>query len=106
LGGTSEREFSESIARVKGKSNKTASKVKSDFVKMQKLKAESLKKVEEMMRSAEKDLERLEQRITKSQDVVYESKGRLNAEIMATRSQIKQKYTELKSSIAASIVPE
>lgn len=106
MGGTSEREFSESIVKVKGKSSKTVSKVKADFAKMQKLKADSLKKVEEMMHSAEQDLEKLEQKIIKSQDLVSESKGRLNAEITSVRAQIKQKYTELKSSIAASIVPE
>jgi succinyl-CoA synthetase alpha subunit len=106
LGGTSEREFSESIVKVKANSSKTVSKVKGDFAKMQKLKADALKKVEEMMHNAETDLEKLEQKIVKSQDLVSESKGRLNAEITTTRAQIKQKYTELKGSIAASIVPE
>jgi septation ring formation regulator EzrA len=106
LGGASEREFSESIVKVKAKSSKKVNEVKDDFAKMQKLKAESLKKTEEMMQSAEKDLEKLEQRIAKSKDLVSESKGRLNAEITAARTQIKQKYDELKGRIAASIVPE
>lgn len=104
--GDSEREFSESIVKTKAKSSKTAAEVKDDFAKMQKLKAESLKKVEEMMRSAEKDLEKLEQKIAKSKDLVSESRGRLNAEITSARTQIRQKYDELKSRIAASIVPE
>jgi hypothetical protein len=45
LGGDSEREFSENIVKVKAKSSKTVSEVKDDFAKMQKLKAESLKKI-------------------------------------------------------------
>jgi len=106
LGGDSERELSGSIVKVKTKSSKTVSEVKDDFAKMQKLKAESLKKVEEMLQSAEKELEKLEQKIAESGDLVSESKWRLNAEITATRAQIKEKYSELKSRIAASIVPE
>jgi DNA-binding ferritin-like protein len=106
LGGDSEREFSENIVKVGANSSKKVSEVKDDFAKMQKLKAESLKKVEEMIQSAEKDLEKLEQKIAKSEGLVSESKGRLNAEITAARTQTKQKYDELKSRIVASIVPE
>lgn len=106
MGGDSERELSESIVKVKAKSSKEVSEVKDDFAKMQKLKAESLKKVEEMLQSAEKDLEKLEQKIAGSQDLVSESKWRLNSEIAAARAQIKDKYSELKGRIAASIVPE
>ena len=102
----SEREFSENIAKVKSKSSKVTGEVKDDFAKMQKLKADSLKKVEEMMQSAEKDLEKMEEKISKSKDLVSESKGRLTAEITSARTQIRQKYDELKGRIAASIVPQ
>ena len=84
--GDSERELSESIIKVKAKSSKTVSEVKDDFAKMQKLKAESLKKVEEMLQYAEKDLEKLEQKIAKSGDLASESKWRLNSEITAART--------------------
>jgi tRNA A37 threonylcarbamoyltransferase TsaD len=104
--GDSEHEFSGNIAKVKAKTSKTASEVKDDFAKIQKLKADSLKKVEEMMQSAEKDLEKIEQKIAKSEDLVSESKLRLNTEITTARDQIKEKYKELKNRVAASIVPE
>lgn len=106
LGGDSEREFSENIVKVKAKSSKIVSEIKEDFAKMQKLKAESLKKVEEMLASAEKDLEKLEQKIAINANLVSESKRRLNSEIIAARTQIKEKYDELKRRIVASIVPE
>lgn len=90
---------------MKAKSSKIVSEIKEDFAKMQKLKAESLKKVEEMLASAEKDLEKLEQKIAINANLVSESKRRLNSEIIAARTQIK-KYDELKRRIVASIVPE
>ncbi len=73
---------------------------------MQKLKAESLKKTEEMNEAAMRDLEKLEQDVSKSRDLAPESKPRLNSEIAAARVQIKQKYDELKMSITAEIVPK
>jgi len=104
--GDNEHDVSMDIANVKAKSSKTASEVKDDFAKMQKLKAEALGKVEEMMRNAEKDLEKLEQKITKSRDLAAESKTRLNDELRSAREDIKQKYKELKTRVAQSIVPD
>jgi hypothetical protein len=52
MGGTSEREFVERICKVREKSGKTADDVRNDFAKMEKLKAESLKKTEEMRRTS------------------------------------------------------
>jgi tryptophanyl-tRNA synthetase len=106
LGGESERELSESIVNVKVKSSQTVSEIKEHFTKMQKLKAESLSRLEDMLLSAEKDLEKLEQKVAKSENLVSESKTRLNTEIEKTRAQIKEKYDELKRRIAASVVPE
>ena len=44
MGGTSEREFLEKIGNIKAKSSKRVADVKNDFAKMQKMKADSLKK--------------------------------------------------------------
>ena len=106
MGGDSERDFSENIVKVKVKSSKKVNEVKNDFAEMQKLKAVSLKKLEEMLQEAEKELENIEQKIAKSGDLVFESKKRLNIEINAVRDQIKKKYNTLKSTIVASLVPE
>lgn len=105
MGGDSERALSKDIDDVKVKSGKVISEVRENFAKMQRLKAEALMKLEEMMGSVEKDLEKLQQKIVKSENLVSESKARLNSEIEKTLAQIKEKYSELKKRIVASIVP-
>jgi ElaB/YqjD/DUF883 family membrane-anchored ribosome-binding protein len=106
MGDTSEREFSEKIVNIKAKSSKKVAEVKDDFGKMQKLKAETLKKTEEMMATAEHDLEKLEQEMVKSKDLVPESRERLNNAVEDAKYQIRDKYDELKRRISAAIVPE
>lgn len=106
MGNTSEREFSEKLANIKSKSSKKAGEVIDLFGSMQRLKAESLKKTEEMMASAMHDLEKLEQDMVKSKDLAPESKQRLNGELTAARSQMRQKYDELKTRISAAIIPQ
>ncbi len=106
MGDTSEREFLEKIVDIKTKSSKKGSEIKNDFAKMQKLKAESLKKTEEMMQSAENSLEKLEQGIVKSKDLVPESRQRLNLEIAAAKHELKERYVDLKRRISVTIVPE
>jgi hypothetical protein len=106
MGGTSEREFFEKINSVKAKSSKRVADVKNDFARMQKLKADSLKKTEEMMQSADHDLEKLEHEILKSKDLVAESRPRLNAEIKSAKEHITQKYDDLKARVLAAIIPE
>jgi len=104
--GDSEREFSEKLGNIKSKSSKKIAEVIDCFSKMQKLKAESLIKTEEMMASAMHDLEKLEQDFAKSKDLAPESRQRLDGEITASRSQMRQKYDELKTRISAAIVPQ
>ncbi len=105
MGGTSEREFLEKVVKIKEKASKLANEVRDDFAKMEKLKAESLKKIEEMRRSAEENLEKLDQDSAKSKDLAFESRQRLMQELEMAKNQIQQKYTELKDRISASIMP-
>ncbi len=70
---------------------------------MQKLNAESLKKLEEMMQDSEKELDKLEQKISKSKGLAHESKARIHAEIKTTRTLVTGKYKELKSKVASII---
>lgn len=106
VGGTSEREFLEKIVQTRKKASEMVIEVRNDFAKMQKLKADALKKVEEMRRSTEANLEKLEQNAAKEKDLVPESRLRITAEIMQAREEIKQKYEETKGRVTASIVPE
>ena len=106
LGGTSEREFMEKIVKTKEKASKMANEVRNDFTKMQKLKADALKKVEELLRSGEENLGKIDRDAAKSQDLVPESRRRLSAEIVQARREIRQKYEDMKARVTASIVPE
>ncbi len=76
------------------------------MVKIQKVKAESLVKTEEMMRDADHDLEKIERDIVKSKDLAPESRPRLNAELAAAKEEITQRYNDLKKRVSSTIVPE
>jgi NAD+--asparagine ADP-ribosyltransferase len=105
LGGPSEREYIEKVNRIKEKILRTEKDVKNDFLKIEKIKLDALKKTEEMRRSAESDLEKVEKDILKSQDLAIESRQRLNSEIVLLKGEIGQRYTELKTRISKAIEP-
>jgi len=98
--GDSELEYLERISKTKFNSSKKVTEVLDVFGKSQKLKAESLKKTEEMMTNAANELEKLERDIAKNEDLSAESQTKLNEEIKTARSQIRQKYDELKTRIS------
>jgi ABC-type phosphate transport system auxiliary subunit len=97
--GDSEREYLEKISKTKFNSSKKVTEVLDVFGKSQKLKAESLKKTEEMMTVAASDLEKLERDKTNNKDLSGDSQKKINEEIATARSQIRQKYDELKTRI-------
>ena len=97
--GNSEQEYLEKISKTKINSSKKVTEILDVFGKSQKLKAESLKKNEEMMTKAASDLEKLERDKAKNQDLSADSQKRLNDEIAVARNQIKTKYDELKTRI-------
>jgi len=96
----------EKIRKVREKSSKIAADVRNDFAKMEKLKAESLKKTEEMRRFSEQDLDKVDREVVKDNDLAPESRQRLTGEITSAKNEIQQKYTELKSRISEAIVPK
>ena len=106
MGGTSEREYVEKMSKIKEKILKTEKDVKNDFAKIEKIKLDRLKKTEEMRRSAENDLEKVEKDVLKSEDLATESRRRLNSEIAVLKSEIGQRYTELKTQISKAIEPK
>jgi len=87
--GDSKREFLDRIAKIKLKSNEKVTEALDQFGKAQKLKAESLKKNEEMMTSAASDLEKLERDMARKEELSAQSKKRLNDEVTAARYLIK-----------------
>jgi len=97
--GDSELEYLEKISKMKFNSSKKVTEVLDVFGKSQKLKAESLKKNEEMMTKAASDLEKLERDKAKNKELSNESQKKISEEIAAARSQIRQKYDELRARI-------
>lgn len=94
------------ISKIKEKLLKTERGIKNDFAKIEKIKLDTLKKTEEMRNSAEQDLEKLEKDAVKSKDLATESRQRLNSEISVLKSEIGQRYTELKTRISKAIEPK
>jgi hypothetical protein len=103
--GDSESEYFEKISKAKFNSSKKVTEVLDIVSKSQKLKAESLKKTEEMMTDAASDLEKLERDMAKNKDLSAESHNRLNEEIVVARNQIRQKYDDLKTRIIDRVEP-
>jgi hypothetical protein len=89
----------EKISKTKFNSSKKVTEVLDVFAKSQKLKAESLKKNEEMMTKAASDLEKLDRDKARNKDLSIDSQKKISEEIAAARSQIKQKYDELRARI-------
>jgi len=106
LGGPSEREFMEKFGKIREKLLKTENDIKADFAKMEKIKADGLKKTEEMRSDVEKEVAKMEAEVMKSKDLAAESVPRLRTEITTMRSEIQQKYENLKDRISAAIVPQ
>jgi len=58
-----------------------------------------------MRRSADKEANKIEEKIVKSKDLAPESKQRLNLELTNVRNEIEDNYATLRRQIAESIVP-
>jgi len=106
MGGTSEREHMAKISKIREKMIKTEREINDSFSKFEKIKLEALKKTEEMHESVNKDLEKIERDLVKSEDLALESKQRLRSEIATIKNEVSQKYTSLKSRISEAITPK
>ena len=105
MGGPSERECREKLNKIREKLIKRSRKIRKDFAKIEKMKLESLKKSEELRRSVAHDLNKMEEKITKSKDLAPESKERLRSQIVTLRKAIREEYTELKTQISETLIP-
>jgi septal ring factor EnvC (AmiA/AmiB activator) len=106
MGGSSEREHMERMAKIREKMIKTEREINDSLTKFEKIKLEGLKKIEEMKESVNKDLEKIERDIVKSEDLVSESKQRLSLEIGKLKDESAQKYSSLKTRISEAIAPK
>ncbi len=105
MGGTSEREYNEKLNEIRKKLSKRAKDVRDDAIKIEKVKVDALAKIEDMRRSADKEANKIEEKIAKSKDLAPESKQRLSLELTTVRNEIEDNYAKLRRQIAESIVP-
>jgi uncharacterized protein (DUF885 family) len=104
MGQASEYEHRKKLNRIREDTNKRVNDVRDHFVKIEKVKTEALKKTEEIRRSAEKDMTKLEQEIAKS-DLTAEVKKALTSDIALLRKEIEDRATELRTRLTAIAIP-
>ncbi len=104
MGGLSEREYREKLIKIQENLSKRAKEVQKYLSKIEKIKADALRKTEDMRRSADKQINKIEKNIEKSKDLAPESKQRLHSEIAMLRNETEDDYGELRRQIAESIV--
>ena len=105
MGGTSEREFMKKICKMREKMSKKSQGIRKEFIKLEKTKANLLKKTEEQRSNLESELEKVGGKIYRSKDLAPESKRRLYSETNSLKSETKQVYFELKTRIAETYIP-
>lgn len=101
----SEREFNEKISKVRDNIGKKTNEVASNFAQMQKHKSEAIKKTEDMMKDAKKDLAKMEKKINVDKDLAPESRERLDREIAVVREELQAKYEAINHCISDVDIP-
>lgn len=100
----SEYEHRKKLNKIREDTNKRVKDVRDHFAKIERVKTEALKKTEEIRRSAQKDITRLEEDIAKS-GLTDDVKKTLASDIALLRKEIEDKATELRSRLTAIVIP-
>jgi uncharacterized coiled-coil DUF342 family protein len=99
-----EYEHRKKLNKIREDTNKRVKDVRDHFAKIEKVKTEALKKTEEIRRSAQKDIARLEEDIAKSV-LTEDVKKTLASDIALLRKEIEDRATELRSRLTAIVIP-
>jgi uncharacterized coiled-coil DUF342 family protein len=100
----SEYEHRKKLNKIREDTNKRVKDVRDHFAKIERVKTEALKKTEEIRRSAQKDITRLEEGIAKS-GLTDDVKKTLASDIAMLRKEIEDRAAELRSRLTAIIIP-
>jgi len=101
---SSEYEHRKKLNKIREDVNKRVKDVRDHFAKIERVKTEALKKIEEMRRSAEQDTRKLEEDIMKS-DLTSDTKKTLASDIATLRKEIEDRGTELRTRISGTVIP-
>ena len=105
VGGPSELDYGQKLNKARKNLYKKLQDIRNQFVQIEKIKVETIKKTDELKNSAQHDLRRIEDDILRSKDLVSESKERLNSEINILRREIEEKYDEMRKRITETTTP-
>jgi len=100
----SEYEHRKKLNKIREDTNKRVKDVRDHFAKIERVKTEALKKTEEIRRSAQKDITRLEEDIAKS-GLTEDVKKTLASDIAMLRKEIEDRAAELRSRLTAIVIP-
>lgn len=103
MGESSEHEYRKKLNKIRENVNKRAKDIREHFAKIEKVKVDALKRTEEMRRSAEHDIAKLEGNISKS-DLTEETKKKLNSEITLLKHEIENRATDLRARISETVI--
>jgi phenylalanyl-tRNA synthetase alpha subunit len=104
MGQSSEFEHRKKLNKIREDMNKRVKDVRDQFAKMENVKLDALKKTEEMKRSAQQDIAKLETDITKS-DLASDLKQALSSDIDILRKEIEERASELRTRIVGTAIP-
>jgi uncharacterized coiled-coil DUF342 family protein len=101
---SSEIDHRKKLNKIREDVNKRVKDVRDHFAKIEKVKVDALKKTEEMRRSAENDITKLEGEIAKS-DLTAEMKKALASDIANLKKEIEDRAVELRTRISGTVIP-
>ncbi len=100
----SDYEHRKKLNKIREDMNKRVKDVREHFAKIEKVKVEALKKTEEMKRSAEQDIRKLEEGIAESV-LPSEIKKVPASDIATLREEIEDRAAELRTRISGTVIP-
>lgn len=101
---SSEYEHRKKLNKIRESVNNRVKDVVDTFAKIEKAKVEALKKTEEMKRSAEQEITRLEADIARS-ELTADMKKTLASDIDALRKEIQDRVTKLRARVSGTVIP-
>jgi hypothetical protein len=99
MGESFEFEFRKKLTKIQEDLSKREVDVRNHLANIEKIKVETLKKTEEMKYSAQHDLERVDQDIMKIVGLDAQVRARLVSEVSALKSDVENKYNELRNMV-------
>jgi len=103
--GDSELDYKGKLNKLRENLYKKLQEVRNQFSQIEKIKVEAIKKIDEFKSSTASELQKIEESIGKSKDLVPDSKEKLYSEIKTLKNEIEEKYNEIRKKITETTTP-